>query len=304
MLHGTGSFQSQSGLPRVLSPVRASQEDWTVDLSKTWRWNVQFSEVVVPLDLVRPADAVIGVASALASRAGVGVRLITVSSPRLDHTADLVDLRALAEKLPAPSVAVEVIESNDVVPALLERAGPDGLLCLETRAHGPLAAIVLGGTASELLQATPRPVLLVGPATDPDVPLGLIEVCLELSEAATALLPVVATWGRDLDLRLRFVHAVAGHELRHGGVEAAEELARVASRAREDFGAHAETDLLVGRSAPEAIVDDVARHRASIVAVAVRRRSRLRRSALGSVALAVAHATRASVLAVPVLSHE
>ena len=266
---------------------------------------MQFSEVVVPLDLVRPADAVMGVASALAGRAGVGVRLITVSSPLRDHTADRVDLRALAEKLRAPSVAVEVIESNDVIPALLKVAGPDGLLCLETRARGPLGAIVVGSTASELLRATQRPVLLVGPATDPDVPLGLIEVCVDLPDAAAALLPVVTTWGRDLNLRLRLVHAlVAGDELRRHRAEADEELARVASRAREDFGAQAESDLLVGRSAPEAIVDDVARHRASIVAVAVHRRSRLRRRALGSVALAVAHATRASVLAVPVLSQE
>lgn len=276
-----------------------------MDLSETGGENVQFDEIVVPLDLNGPCTAVIGVASALARRAGVGVRLVTVSSPFLDHSGDEANVRTLAEELQAPSVGSEVIDSNAVVPALLDAAAPGGLLCLETRARGPLAAIVLGSTASELLQATTRPVLLVGPASDPDIPLGLIEVCVDRPDAADALLPVVATWGRDLDLRLRFVHAwVAGQELRHAPAEADEELATLASRARADFGVQAECDVLVGPTAPEVIVGDATRHRASIVAVAVRKRSRLRRTALGSVAIAVAHATRASVLAVPLVSHD
>lgn len=130
----------------------------------------------------------------------VGLRLVTVSSPFLDRTTDEADLEALTEKVEAPSVATAVIESNDVVPALLDAADDHGLLCLETRAHGPLAAIVLGSTASELVHMTTRPVLLVGPAADPDAPIEILEVCVDRPDATAALPPTVGTWGRDIGL--------------------------------------------------------------------------------------------------------
>lgn len=260
-----------------------------------------FTDVVVPLDFSRPCDAVLGVASAVARRARAGLRLVTVSSPFLDHTIDRAELQALAKKANAASVATEVIESNDVAPALLGAAGVDGLLCLQTRAKGPLSALVLGSTASDVLHTTTRPVLLVGPATNPDIPVDLVEVCVDRPDTAEALLPVVATWARGLGLRLRFVHAsVAGQEPPGWRTKTTAELADLVRRAREDFGVEAGADVVTGRTVPEAIAVDATGHHASIIAVAVRRRSSRRHKALGSVAFALAHATDAAVLAVPV----
>jgi nucleotide-binding universal stress UspA family protein len=51
--------------------------------------------------------------------------------------------------------------------------------------------------------------------------------------------------------------------------------------------------------ATKAIVDDAERQNASVIAVAMRVRSPLHRLVFGSTAMAIAHATNASVLAVP-----
>ena len=262
-----------------------------------------FSDVIVPLDLGGPGDAVLRVAAGLAHRAHVGLRLVTVAPPSLEHTAEDAKLQALAERIEAPWVGTQVIESHDVVSALLDTAGPDGLLCLETRARGPVAAGLLGSTASALLQRTERAVVLVGPRTEPGIPLGLVEVCIDGSDAASALLPVAVRVGGELNLRLRFVQVWhPSQEPLYTHNEAQEEIEAHAARAREEFGVPAEAELLIGLNAARAIVDDAARHRSSIIAVALRRRSQLRRRTLGSVALAVAHAATASVLVVPVPS--
>jgi nucleotide-binding universal stress UspA family protein len=257
-----------------------------------------FREVIVPLDLVAPCDTVLRVASTLADRAGVGVRLVTVSSPGLDHDYDEAELRTHAAKLDAAPVAIETLESNDVVPALMATAEPDGLITIETRARGPLAAIVLGSTANALLRATRRSVLLVGPATDASMEPKLMQVCLDTPDAAAALVPVACAWADQVGARLRFLHArIDGHD--DGGhgeklVEAA------ALRAVENFGVTAEHAVATGRTVAEAIVDDATASGAGLVCVGMRPRRTALRVALGSEAIAVAHATHAAVLAVPI----
>jgi nucleotide-binding universal stress UspA family protein len=258
-----------------------------------------FTEVVVPLDLVHPCDAVLALSSTLARRAGVGVRLVIVASPGLDHTADEVLLRTHAAKVDAPAVAVEVIESNDVVSALLDTAGPTGLLVVETRAHGSFTAIVLGSTTNALLRATTRPVLLVGPSTDPAAHSDILQACFDTLEAAEALLPVVGCWARDLGLRLRLVHARLESDATPLG-DTEERTATLALHATEQFGVPADVAIVSARTVPKAIVDDADDVSAAIIAVGMRSRSGILRVALGSVAVAVAHAAHAAVLAVPV----
>lgn len=259
---------------------------------------VPFREIVVPLDLVAPCDAVLRLASTLATRAGVGVRLVTVSSPGLDHTAEKVDLHAYASKLDAPAVAVDVIESNDVVPLLLDAAGAHGLVMIKTRARGPLAAVLLGSTADALLRATTRPVLLVGPSTGGGAALDVMEVCLDTARAAETLVPVAGEWARGLGLRLRFVHAhVEGRGPSQRDADAL--VADAAGEAADLFGVVAEGAVLPARFAPEAIVADAATAGAAIVAVGRRPLRTGVRRALGSMAAAVAHTTSAAVLTVP-----
>ena len=259
-----------------------------------------FTQVIVPLDQYENSGVVLNVAAAVARRAGAALRLVTVASPSMDHIRDEVDLGGLAADVDAPEVRTEVIESNDVVPALLQSAGSDGLLCVETRARGPFGAVVLGSVTSRLLQDTRRPVLLVGPATKPEPPLDWMEVCVDAPDSAATLVPVVAEWSRRLGAALRLVHAwVPGHERLSSFAAAREVLDGMARRLDEEFAIEAGTELLRDHLAAEAIVHDAGRQGASVIAVAMRARSPLRRLVFGSTAMAIAHATSASVLAVP-----
>ena len=259
-----------------------------------------FSEVVVALDRYERSGVVLDVAAAVARRAGTALRLVTVASPSMDHMRDEVELHGLAAGVDAAGVHTEVIESNDVVPALLDAAGSNGLLCVETRAWGPIGAVLLGSTASRLLEDTLPPVLLVGPATKSEPSLDLMEVCVDAPDAAATLVPAAAAWSRRLGSALRLVHAwVPGHERLSSFAAAQDVLDGAARRLNEQFAIGAGTELLRGHMAAEAIVNDAERQGASVIAVALRARSPLRRRVFGSTAMAVAHATSASVLAVP-----
>lgn len=256
--------------------------------------------IVVPLDLVGPHRAALGVAGALARRSGAVVRLVTVSSPGLDHTKDKLELDALAGLVDATDVRTEIVESNETTTALLDAAGADGLLCLETRARGPLGAMVLGSVASDVLRRATRPVVLVGPACRPELPNGLLEVCIDGPDAAASLVPVAVEWSRSLGVRPRLVGVwVPGAPHRLPNPEAMQALLeRSAGGLSDQMGVEVDWEFLQAPGAPAAIVDDAERHRASLVAVAVRPHHRLQR-VLGSVAMAVAHATSAAVVAVP-----
>ena len=259
-----------------------------------------FIEVVVPLDQYEDSGVVLDVAAAVARRAGTALRLVTVASPLMDHMCDEVELRGLAAGIDVPQVPTQVIESNDVVPALLDAAGSDGLLCVETRARGPIGAIALGSVASRLLQDTRRPVLLVGPATKPEPSLDLMEVCVDAPDSAATLVPAAAAWTRRVGGALRLVHAwVPGHERLSSFAAVHEVLDGMARRLDEEFAIEADTELLRDHLAAEVIVHDAERQGASVIAVAMRARSPLRRLVFGSTAMAVAHTTSASVLAVP-----
>lgn len=76
-------------------------------------------------------------------------------------------------------------------------------------------------------------------------------------------------------------------------------VAAAAMRATTDFGVDAAPIVVSGRSVPETIVRDADAAGADLVVVALRPASP-RLSALGSVAMAVTHHSRAAVLAVPV----
>jgi nucleotide-binding universal stress UspA family protein len=218
----------------------------------------------------------------------------------MDHVRDRLELQAVAAGVDAPAVSVDVIESNDVVSGLLHAAGSDGLLCFETRARGPIGAAVLGSVASRAVERTLRPLLLVGPATKPGPSLDLIEVCLDAPDVSDALVPAAAAWNRQLGSAVRIVHAFApGHERMPSFAAAHEALDGAVHRLSEEFGIAATADLLRDHLAPDTIVHDAERQGASVIAVAMRAHSALRHRVFGSTAIAIAHATSASVLAVP-----
>lgn len=259
-----------------------------------------FREIVVPLDLSNGSHVVLSVTAALARRVGVPVRLVTVVSPGIDHLPDERLLAELAGELAVPVVTTTVLSSNDVTSALLGVAA-EALLAVETRARGPAAQLLLGSTTADLLHHSDRPVLLVGPYTKPEPTLSTLAVCLDNVAAADALVPVVTEWAAVTGMRVRLLHAWVpsseGKRARDGMTAALE---RAAAAVRAGASTDVDWEVVTGRAPAEAIVTDARDHDAAVVVVGHRLLSALRRRTMGSVAMAVAHATEAAVLAVPV----
>lgn len=260
------------------------------------------AEIVVAADLAGPMLVPLSIAESVAVRASVPVRVVLVASPGQDQGANRVELAATAAAVELVAVTTEVVESNDVAPALLAAAG-DGLLCVRTRAHGPLAALLLGETVTDLLLGTTRPILLVGPEALPGQDLGILEVCADSPPVAEALLATVGPWARRLDQRVRLVTVTDVDEgpvglARRGA--SADALAAVARNAADRLGIEVDVEVLQGTAVVDEIAADAARSGAGLIAVAVRPRTRLRRKALGSYAVGIAHRATAAVLAVPV----
>jgi len=260
-----------------------------------------YNRIVVPLDLSTPHPAAVGYAEVLADRCGAGIRLVTVSSPGLDHEADEEMLAKLTDYVAGDDVTGEVLDSNDVSGAVLDATGDDGLLCLETRARGPLSALVLGSVAADVIRRTGHPVLLVGPSARPDPPLERMLVCIDGPDAADALIPIAADWARRLRLWPRLVTVwVPGAPHRFEDPEAAaDRVQRSADELASDLHVDIDWEVIRATTASGAIVEDATRHLASLIVVAVRPHRHFQR-ALGSVAIAVAHAAEAGVLAVPI----
>jgi nucleotide-binding universal stress UspA family protein len=261
-----------------------------------------YESIVVPMDLSTPHPPSVGFAEAIAGRCGAAIRLVTVSPPGIDHRDDELALEKLTEYVDGYDVRSEVIGSDDVAGAVLAAAAGDSLLCLETHARGPLAGLVLGSVAADVLRRTARPVLLVGPSARPDPALERVEVCIDGPDAAAALGPVATEWALRFRLWPRLVSVwVPGalHRFPHAAAAGAL-LEKTADEFAEQLRLDIEWEVLRAPAAPGAIVDDAERHLASVVMLAVRPHRRLQR-ALGSVAMAVAHATSAAVLAVPLV---
>ena len=259
-----------------------------------------YESIVVPLDLSTPHPASVGIAEAIAGRCGAAIRLVTVASPGLDHTDDELMLAKLTHYVAGDDVRSELIESNDVTGAVLDAAGGDGLLCLETHARGPLSGLLLGSVAGEVLRRTTRPVLLAGPCARAEPSLQTMEVCIDGPDAAAGLSPVVLEWARRLHLWPRLISVwVPGGLHRFPDPEAARAvLESTGDDLAARLGRNVDREVLRATTAPVAIVTDADQYLASLVVVAVRPHRRLQR-VMGSVAMAVAHGTSAAVLAVP-----
>jgi nucleotide-binding universal stress UspA family protein len=232
-----------------------------------------YKSIVVPLDLSTPHPASVGIAEAVAERCGAAIRLVTVSSPGIDHTDDKRMLAKLTDYVAGHDVRSEVIESNDVAGAVLDAAGDDSLLCLETHARGPLSGLLLGSVAGEVLRRTIRPVLLAGPCARVDPSLQTVEVCIDGPDAAAGLGPVVAEWAGRLQLWPRLVSVwVPGTLHRFPDPEtAAIVLESTGDDLAAQLGRDVDWEVLRATSAPTAIVTDAEQYLVSLVVVAVRR---------------------------------
>lgn len=157
----------------------------------------RFDSIIVPHDLSGVADRALPIIGQLARRGGLGVRLVTTTSPGLDPSVDRDDLVMHARRINGWPVTPIVLETNDPAEELAEFAErhQGALVCLASHARSAIGEMFAGSMTDELLQRHKGPMLIVGPGVDPDRPLGDdLVVGMDQFARGTALLDTARAW--------------------------------------------------------------------------------------------------------------
>jgi nucleotide-binding universal stress UspA family protein len=149
------------------------------DLVKTGRtspictYNGTMSVLLI-LDGGPPSPRALRVALSIAKRAGLTTELLLVIPDGADQRLADHDLNQLASEAGPEVTRTTSVVDNDVsgtIAAEIARR-PDALVVIGTNARGPVAQLLLGNLSEDVLAATDRPLLLVGPKVDARSPVG------------------------------------------------------------------------------------------------------------------------------------
>lgn len=198
--------------------------------------------------------------------------------PRLDTTG--MTIRA------APSPAVGLTEHA-------AETDPPGLLCLSTRGRGAVGEMVFGSVAAQVIRTAHAPVLTVGPNIQPTGrPWKRLLVCLDGSEVATSILPVVRTWASELACDVHLLHiAYPLGDPRIGDIQVPEEThvvtgqLRAAAEALQDAGVAARWSVEEDTEVAAGLARQAAHRMADVIALATHGRTGLARILAGNVTL-------------------
>jgi nucleotide-binding universal stress UspA family protein len=291
--------------------------------------------VLVPLDGSELAAGVLELATALARRTGGRLILFTVphvygmdvswyaagapDAAALVPMDDLLDqarddseryLAETAQRLSAAGVPVETVVADDEpAAAIVQAANAHGarLIVMASHGRGGLSRWAFGSVADKVLHTAGQPVLLVrgGQALTPEP--GRFLVPLDGSEAAEAVLPIVAELARALAAKVTLVHVtlelgVPMEQARLAVAEAAyqERVAGYLSDVVDRLAAQAvdaEAQILTDDDEAAALIDRAELPNVDLVAITTHGRGGLHRHAFGSVAdRLLRHATKPVLL--------
>jgi nucleotide-binding universal stress UspA family protein len=258
-----------------------------------------FTTVVVPLDHSREDGVAVLHGAALAHQAGAQLQVMSVRPPDVDLPTVRDYLHEIAHRVRVHAELV-VTGPGDVAATLSEAAAqPDTLMCLHTRARGPLAEMVMGSVSEQVVRTSEHPVLLIGPdCAPPPIRYDSLIVGLDGSPLAERILPTAQDWATHLGVTPWLVQVLPGHvplETSDDDVADAGYVHNVAARlADEDVKAEWET---VRDRDPAAALVRLAEDQAkAMIALTTHGRSGSSRLALGGVAFRVAHRAPCPVL--------
>ncbi|MGZ6976382.1 MAG: universal stress protein [Acidimicrobiia bacterium] len=252
------------------------------------------TKVVVPLDGSKLAERAVAPGRALAERADTALVLLT---SRWDDNVDAPRdyLEKVAGDLGYQRVQPKVIYDRIAASAILtETDDPGTVVCMATHGRSGIGEALLGSVAEEVLRRSHLPVLLVGPALDPEAWQsehwfhdGKILVTVDGSKTSEAIVPVAAEWSRLLGLQPWVVQVAPGAE--HATL-------RNAARVLAADGANAQWEVLEGDDVAASILDKAIHLPATLIAMATHGHTGLPRVTLGSVAMQVVHRSPCPVL--------
>lgn len=279
--------------------------------------------VLVPLDGSEFALQAMPTARALARRFGADLHTVSVTAGE-DDAVRLGTLAAAALRVEAGDERVFVVDEGDAAEVIAGRAEALGscLVCLTTHGRGRLRGAAVGSVARSLVQASPGPIVALGPSADnpgwsprprswPE-PLSVprIVACVDGGELSEQVLPMAASWARALDMSLTILTVVEdvpppisgeGEQKHYGsGVDAPSYIDELVQRWQ---GVVADVDGVVV-SDPISPAGGVRLHLdqrpAGLIALTTNARSGLQRIRFGAAAASIVHASIAPCLVAPV----
>ena len=258
-------------------------------------------EIVVPLDGSSQSERSLSVASALATRFGASLRLMTAKADVGDQSPTAY-LDALARTVTVP-VQTEVVIDAPPEEMISAATWPSHVgVCMTTHARGRVLATLSPNLAEMVAQSAAGPVFLVGPAcAHAHFGEGTVLVAHEGTDGATAvclgMVPVVAELGDSLDV-VTVVGAPSGRSADDPYRDmklAVEPLLHLA----QQHGMQAKHRIVFARDAVDGIIEEATAAQPVLIVMAPQNHSTLHRLRDGSTTMRVVHQATVPVLVVP-----
>ena len=251
------------------------------------RPSVPTGRLVVALDPTRTAGPEVAVAAAAAHQTGQTLDLVAVAAPGLGRSPADAFLRARvpdARRADVGTIAWSVLEGGKPADILIDHVTgePGTVLCLGTRARGPVRELLLGSVSAEVLRRSPVPVLLVGPrCVPPTAGFGRVVACVDGTERSDP------------------VRVVAERVARLASIPADEFRAARTPWVEDDDELLAPAPSLGGEAAAEAVLAVLGADPGTVAVMATEARRGMDRVLFESVALDVVREARGPVLVLP-----
>lgn len=243
--------------------------------------------LVVALDPARAVGAEVPVASAVAHQTGQTLDLVAVVAPGLGRGAADAFLRSRVREgrdAAVATIAWSVLEGGPPADLLIDHVAQDPatVLCVGTRARGPVRQLLLGSVSGEVLRRSPVPVLLVGPqCTAPATGFHRVVACVDGSERGAVV--------REAADRLAHLAGLPADEFR----------AARAPWAEDDDELLGPAPSLGGQAAADAVLAVLGGDPGTIAVMATEGRRGMDRLLFESVALDVVREAHGPVLVLP-----
>jgi nucleotide-binding universal stress UspA family protein len=252
------------------------------------------SSIVVPLDGSDLARSALPVGEQLARALGSRVTLLTSG---WGSTVEELEA-ALSAEAAQLDVATDISVVPDTVPATaIAKAveGTEDAVVMATHGRSGLGKALLGSVAEDVLKATERPVLLLGPSATPGPGItgGVMILATDGSTTSGAILPRAARWAAALGHSVHVVSVVRSPDEQTPALQAHLDEAVAAFVAA---GVPVDAEALTGRDPAATLVELAGRLPAAVVAMTTHARTGWNRTALGSVTMKVVHDSPCPVL--------
>ena len=251
------------------------------------------SHLIVPVDGSPESWRAFAVATGLARKCDASVTVVQVEFDPVDGREAQTQIDAeVAQRDHAgvevrTSVRLSITSVAEELETMLDET-PDGLFVMASHGKGRSAAIV-GSVAEDLLHRSFGPMVLVGPAAQPNDFTGRLLLTVDGSDASEKALPLGAAWAIDLGVTPWIIHVSEPTSRATDAVGGADVFdtvypARLASDLRQQSGHRTEFDELHDKHPITAVCEYAEREGTSMIVTTSHGRSGLSRLALGSVA--------------------